>query len=239
MLTQITTTIVGWTPGAFRLAWKQDMSKVIEGIDLNENNEYLHEVSTHPNIQHSGPHVGFSLFSAWIRSREDICKMFQTFSLSATTQLQKERLKQKVAAYNKLHPDAYKKADSRRNPVANKLGSKWMNKSGKSNKKIKTFKRSDAIILWQVFHSFRKDKRGRVNCLAFRDELVAHELNDYAKVLFKNISQTDLYDTFYSFIDLLHKMVGIDATRTIKQYYTNLLTHNILCYSIPIHPTKN
>ena len=196
-------------------------------------------MSTHPNIQHSGPHVGFSLFSAWIRSREDICKMFQTFSLSATTQLQNERLKQKVAAYNKLHPDAYKKADSRRNPVANKLGSKWMNKSGKSNKKIKTFKRSDAIILWQVFHSFRKDKRGRVNCLAFRDELVAHGLNDYANVLFKSISQTDLYDTFYSFIDLLHKMVGIDATRTIKQCYTNLLTHNILCYSILTHPTKN
>ena len=29
---------------------------------------------------------------------------------------------------------------------------------------------------------------------------------EYVKVLFQHISETDLYDTFFSFIDLLQKM---------------------------------
>ena len=192
--------------GAFRKIWQQDMSKLLSDLDVENNPEYVQQITMHPNIKHNGPHVGFSLFSAWIRSRSDICQLFQTFSLSATTQVQNERLKEKVYKYNKLNPDAYKKADSRRNPVASKFGGKFLNKAGKGHKKVKTFKRSDAIILWQVFHSFRKDKRGRVNCLAFKDELLSHGFNEYVKVLFQHISETDLYDTFFSFIDLLQKM---------------------------------
>lgn len=108
-----------------------------------------------------------------------------------------------------MHPDAYKKADSRRNQAANKLGGKWLGKASsiKGTGKVKHYKRSDAIILWQVFHSFRKDKRGRVNCLAFKDELTSHGFNKYVKTIFGHISDTDMYDTFFSFIDMLQLMV--------------------------------
>ena len=214
--------------GAFRKVWVQDTSKLLENIDVNSNPDIARQVAVHPNILYEGPHVGmclndvifvatitnkfqtgFSLFSAWIRSRSDICELFQKFSLSATTRLLNERLKKKVKAYNKLHPDAYKKADSRRNQAANKLGGKWLGKASgnKTATKVKHYKRSDAIILWQVFHSFRKDKRGRVNCLAFKDELTSHGFNKYVKTIFGHISETDMYDTFFSFIDMLQLMV--------------------------------
>ena len=89
---------------------------------------------------------------------------------------------------------------------------------------MKHYKRSDAIILWQVFHSFRKDKRGRVNCLAFKDELTSHGFNKYVKTIFGYISETDMYDTFFSFIDMLQRMVckKVKKKRTIIFISSNI-----------------
>ena len=157
-----------------------------------------------------GATVEFNLFSSWLRSRADVKELMQRFASSATSALKDKRLERKVHQYKTKNPDAYKLADQRKTPaVQSKVGSKWMKKvkgGDVATAKPVVFKRADAIILWQVYHSFRKDERGRVNAVAFKEELEGHELFKYSRACFGDISEvTDLYDHRMSFIDLLAK----------------------------------
>lgn len=154
--------------------------------------------------------VNFNLFSAWLRSRQDVKALFRRFASNATNQLRQIRLEKKVRRYKLNHPDAYKQAETRKNPVSNKAGARWLNRTKgppASPKQTKLYKRADAIILWQVYHSFRKDQRGRVNAVAFKEELEGHELFPYAKTIFGDIhNYADIYDHAVSYIDMLSKM---------------------------------
>ena len=67
-----------------------------------------------------------------------------------------------------------------------------------------------------------------MNCLAFKDELTSHGFNKYVKTIFGHISETDMYDTFFSFIDMLQLMV---RKKVKKKHAIIFISSNIFAAS--------